>query len=34
MDLDFFLRLSLVVLVFVICFRFRKENMRKGNPAE
>jgi hypothetical protein len=33
MDLDFFLRLSLVVLVFLICFRFRKENMRKG-PAE
>jgi hypothetical protein len=31
MDLDFFLRLSLVILVFLVCFRFRKENMRKRN---
>ena len=30
MDLDFFLRLSLVILVFLVCFRFRRENMRKG----
>jgi hypothetical protein len=29
MDLDFFLKLSLIGLVFVICFWFRKENMRK-----
>ena len=28
MDLNFFLRLSLVLLVFLICFFFRKENMR------
>jgi hypothetical protein len=29
MDLNFFLRLSLIILVFLLCFRFRKENMRK-----
>jgi hypothetical protein len=29
MDLDFFLRLSLILLVFMVCFLFRKENMRK-----
>jgi hypothetical protein len=29
MDLDFFLRLSLIILVFLLCFWFRKENMRK-----
>jgi hypothetical protein len=29
MDLDFYLRLSLILLVFLICFWFRKENMRK-----
>jgi hypothetical protein len=29
MDLDFFLRLSLILLVFLICFLFRSENMRK-----
>jgi len=29
MDLDFFLKLSLIVLVFLLCFWFRKENMRK-----
>ena len=31
MDLgfDFYLRLSLILLVFSICFFFRKENMRK-----
>lgn len=29
MDLEFFLRLSLIVLVFALCFLFRKENMRK-----
>jgi len=31
MDLNFFLRLSLIVLVFLVCFWFRKENMRKGD---
>ncbi len=29
MDLEFFLRLALVALVFTVCFLFRKENMRK-----
>ena len=31
MDLgfDFYLRLSLILLVFLVCFFFRKENMRK-----
>jgi hypothetical protein len=29
MDLNFFLRLSLIILVFLLCFWFRKENMRK-----
>jgi hypothetical protein len=31
MDLDFFLRLTLIILVFLLCFWFRKENMRKRN---
>ena len=31
MDLDFFLKLSLIILVFLICFWFRKENMKKPN---
>ena len=31
MDLDFFLKLSLIFLVFSLCFWFRKENMRKGD---
>jgi hypothetical protein len=29
MDLAFFLKLSLILLVFSLCFWFRKENMRK-----
>jgi hypothetical protein len=29
LDFDFYLRLSLILLVFLICFFFRKENMRK-----
>jgi len=31
LDFDFFLKLSLILLVFTICLLFRKENMRKGD---
>ena len=29
LDFDFYLRMSLILLVFLICFFFRRENMRK-----
>jgi len=29
MDISFFLKLALILVVFFVCFFFRKENMRK-----
>ena len=31
MDVYFFLKLGLILLVFLICLFFRKENMKKGD---